>query len=250
LTYGGQVARKRDVHPEDHAMSCANTKTSTRTSEQRSLLSKHIHKATLASTNKLDPISRLNFANLYTPEGDAKIRFIEKVDGTSIDHDPGLNHGMYMNEGKLTRSDRESGSTSNFLAIGVPMMAHGQRLNCPLINKLGSSLYEDNTVRTSGQLSDQDIAHDVAIEALEGWKLVEEHGELFLILDDETRDCDNRKYSHFQRLTRVMTLPKALAGLGMSSGLLMGASFLWLNKRMELSHTSPIMGWVRTSHLL
>ena len=69
-----------------------------------------------------------------------------------------------------------------------------------------------------------------------------------VILDDETCDSDNRKYSHFQRLTRITTSPKALAGLGMSSGLLMGVSFLWLNIRMELNHTSPIMGWVKTSH--
>jgi hypothetical protein len=105
-------------------------------------------------------------------------------------------------------------------------------------------------MKISDWLGDQDIAHDVAIEVLEGWKLVGEHGELFLILGDETCDCDNRKYSHFQPLTRIMTSPKALAGLGMGSGLLMGASFLWLNKRMELNHTSPIIGWVRTSHLL
>jgi hypothetical protein len=71
------------------------------------------------------------------------------------------------------------------------------------------------------------------------------NGELFLILDDEICNCDNRKYSHFQRLT---TSPTALAGLGMNSGLLVGASFLWLNKRLELNHTSPIMGWVKTSH--
>jgi hypothetical protein len=203
--------------------------TSNRPNEQRSLLSKHIHKATLATTNTLNPIPRLNYAKVYTVEHNVKVWFIGKVDGNSIDHDLDLNHGMYMNYGEPTRSDRESPSTTNILAID-------------------SILHEDDTLRTSDRLGDQDIAHDVAIEVLEGWKLVEENGGLFLILDDETCDCDNRKYSHFQRLTRVTTSPKALAGLGMSSGLLMGASFLWLNKRMQLNHTSPIMGWVKTSH--
>jgi len=240
---------KRGLHPDDHSIIYVSTRTSTRTSEQRSLLSKHIHRATLESINKLDPISRINYAKLYTVEHDAKSQFIEKVDGKSIDHVPALNHGMYMNqEDPFPKPESELVSTSKFLRDEVPIIAHGQILNCPLKNKLDSSLYEDDTVKTLGWLGDHDIAHDVAIEVLGDWKLVEEHGELFLILDDETCDCDNRKYSHFQHLTRVMTSPKALAGLGMGSGLLMGESFLWLNKRMELSHTSPIMAWVRTSH--
>jgi hypothetical protein len=240
---------KRGVHPEDHAVIyTSTTRTSTRTSEQRSLLTKHTHKATLASTNKLDPISRLNYAKLYTVEHDVKVWFIGKVDGKSINHDPDLNHGMYMNEGELTRSNRESGSTSKFLANGVPTIAHRQIFNCPLMNKLDLRLYKIEAVKTSDWPENQ--VAEKATEVLDGWKLVEEHGELFLILEDETCDCDKRKYSHFQRLTRVMTSPKALAGSGMVSGLLMGASFLWLNKRMELNHTSPIMGWVRTSHLL
>jgi hypothetical protein len=249
LTYSGQGAIKRAVHPEDRAMIYASTRTSTRTSEQRSLLRKHIHKDTLETTNKLDPMSRLNYGKLYTVEHNVKSGFIRGVDAKSTDHDPDLNHGMYMNEEELTRSDKESGSTSKFLANGVPIIAQGQIINCPLRNKLDSRLYVDDTVRTSDWGEDYDDCKMV-FEGLDGWELVEEHGELFLILDSKTCDCDSTRNAHFQRLTRVVASPKVLAGLGVGSGLLMGASFLWLNKKMELNHTSPIMGWVRTSHLL
>ena len=228
----------------------ARTRTRTRTSEHRSLLSKHIHKATLATTNKLHPISRLNYAKLYTVEHDVKSQFTEKVDGKSIDHDPDLNHGMYMTQEEPSpKPESELVSTSKFVRDEVPIIAHGQILNCPLMNKLDSRLYVDDTVRTSDWGEDYDDCKMV-FEGLDGWELVEEYGELFLILDDETCDCSTTGSARFQSLTRVMASPKALAGLGMGSSLLMGASFLWLNKRMELNHPSPTMGWVKTSHLL
>jgi hypothetical protein len=46
-----------------------------------------------------------------------------------------------------------------------------------------------------------------------------------------------------------MDSPKALAGLGMGSGFLMSATFIWLNTRMGLSNASPAMNWVRPSSL-
>jgi hypothetical protein len=85
LTYGNQGVLKRGVHPEDHAVvySVYSSKLDNRPyilEREKGLMTKHpIRVEVIKEAHKIDPLSRLNYAKLYTVEHNVKVLFIGKV---------------------------------------------------------------------------------------------------------------------------------------------------------------------------
>ena len=81
LTYGNQGVLKRGVHPEDHAVVYSSKSEGPYVLErEKGLMTKHpIRVEVIKETHKLDPLSRLNYAKLYTVEHNVKVLFIGKV---------------------------------------------------------------------------------------------------------------------------------------------------------------------------
>jgi hypothetical protein len=81
LTYGLQGVLKRGVHPEDHAAvySSRNNRPYLLDAEARLPLKRPIRIDMKDVSEKLDPLSRLNYAKLYTVEHNVKVYFIGKV---------------------------------------------------------------------------------------------------------------------------------------------------------------------------
>lgn len=81
LTYGNQGVLKRGVHPEDHAVVYSSRKDGPYCLErEKGLMTKHpIRIEVVKDSHKLDPLSRLNYAKLYTVEHNVKVLFIGKV---------------------------------------------------------------------------------------------------------------------------------------------------------------------------
>ena len=81
LTYGYQGVLKRGVHPEDHAVVYSSkTKGPYVLDQEEGLMTKHpIRIELFKADQKLDPLSRLNYAKLYTVEHNVKVFFIGRV---------------------------------------------------------------------------------------------------------------------------------------------------------------------------
>jgi uncharacterized protein DUF6590 len=81
LTYGFQGVLKPGVHPEDHAVVYSSKKQGPCLLErEEGLMSKKpIWIEVTSEAHKLDPLSRLNFAKLYTIEHNVKVFFIGRV---------------------------------------------------------------------------------------------------------------------------------------------------------------------------
>jgi hypothetical protein len=81
LTYGNQGVLKRGVHPEDHAVVYSSRRDGPYVLErEKGLMSKHpIRIEVINDAQKLDPLSRLNYAKLYTVEHNVKVCFIGRV---------------------------------------------------------------------------------------------------------------------------------------------------------------------------
>jgi hypothetical protein len=81
LTYGYQGVLKHGVHPEDHAVAYSSkSKGAEILDREIGLMSKHpIRIEVINDSHKLDPLSRINYAKLYTVEHNVKVFFIGKV---------------------------------------------------------------------------------------------------------------------------------------------------------------------------
>jgi hypothetical protein len=81
LTYGAQGVLKRGVHPEDHAVVYSSRSEGPFELErEKGLMTKHpIRIEVTKDIHKLDPLSRLNYAKLYTVEHNVKVLFIGRV---------------------------------------------------------------------------------------------------------------------------------------------------------------------------
>ncbi len=81
LTYGNQGVLKRGVHPEDHAVVYSSkTRGPYLLEDEKGLMTKHpIRVEVFMDSQKLDPLSRLNYAKLYTVEHNVKVFFIGRV---------------------------------------------------------------------------------------------------------------------------------------------------------------------------
>jgi hypothetical protein len=79
MTYGGQGTLKYGVHPEDHAAIYSSKRDGPYIPDQENLTNEAIRVEVIDPTHKLDPMSRLNYAKLYTVEHNVKVFFIGKV---------------------------------------------------------------------------------------------------------------------------------------------------------------------------
>jgi hypothetical protein len=96
LTYQGQGTRKAGVKPQDHAIIYTEDKKkiggkSKRGSEkpteaegEEKLSKRPIRMAPKTSRDQLDPLSRLNYAKIYTVEYNLKVHFIGEIHRDSI----------------------------------------------------------------------------------------------------------------------------------------------------------------------
>ncbi|PMD23432.1 hypothetical protein NA56DRAFT_71340 [Hyaloscypha hepaticicola] len=117
LTYGNQGVLKRGVHPEDHAVIYSSKSKGPYVLErEKGLMTKHpIRVELFKESQKLDPLSRLNYAKLYTVEHNVKVFFIGRVaknyerdvmNGYNEAHPPFSNAGPGLHQGShedLTR---------------------------------------------------------------------------------------------------------------------------------------------------
>jgi hypothetical protein len=248
-----------------------------RTSEKGNLLSKHLRRDGPENTTKFDRGLRLNNLCEYSEEHNPEVGFTEEVDGTSTYSI--LNPGISMSQEEiLTLSNMEPGCSWNPLVL-IPSLTIEPKevIKAVLIEGVDSRLYEKDSAKNLDRPEDEDDDYDVLMEASDDWKVPEEHGDIYLILGNETWDYEDRKNTRSQHLTHLgcldtstmriartmahratafsniydahassafMHSPTALAGLGMGSGFLMSASFMWLTKRMGVYHPSEFMNWV------
>ncbi|EPE30928.1 hypothetical protein GLAREA_03895 [Glarea lozoyensis ATCC 20868] len=84
LTYSGQGVVKRGVHPEVHAAVFTADGPKLAPGEADVLTRPPIRFLSKSPREKLDPMTRLNYAKLYTVEYNIKLRFIGKIDPTSM----------------------------------------------------------------------------------------------------------------------------------------------------------------------
>jgi hypothetical protein len=81
LTYGFQGVLKPGVHPEDHAVVYSSKKQGPYLLEREEglMTKKPIRIEVINESHKLDPLSRLNYAKLYTIEHNVKVFFIGRI---------------------------------------------------------------------------------------------------------------------------------------------------------------------------
>jgi hypothetical protein len=80
LTYGYQGVLKRGVHPECHTVVYSSSKGPKLLEGEKGLLTKKPIKIDMKDpSEKLDPLSRLNYAKTYTVEHNVKVFFIGRV---------------------------------------------------------------------------------------------------------------------------------------------------------------------------
>jgi hypothetical protein len=81
LTYGYQGVLKKGVHPEDHAVIYSSKKDGPYLLEREVglMTNKPIRVDIKDQSHKLDPLSRLNYAKIYTVEHNVKVLFIGRV---------------------------------------------------------------------------------------------------------------------------------------------------------------------------
>jgi hypothetical protein len=81
LTYGNQGVLKNGVHPEDHAVIFSSKKEGAYLLEREEglMINKPIRIDIKDPSNKLDSLSRLNYAKIYTVEHNVKVLFIGRV---------------------------------------------------------------------------------------------------------------------------------------------------------------------------
>jgi hypothetical protein len=79
LTYGGQGTLKYGVHPEDHAPIYSSRRDGPCLLEGEQPGKEAIRVEVIDLSHKLDPMSRLNYAKLYTVEHNVKVFFIGKI---------------------------------------------------------------------------------------------------------------------------------------------------------------------------
>lgn len=104
LTYGNQGVLKRGVHPEDHAVVYSSKREGPYYLErEKGLMTKHPIRIEVVNTShKLDPLSRLNYAKLYTVEHNVKVLFIGKVARSyerDVKHGYNETHPQFSNAG-------------------------------------------------------------------------------------------------------------------------------------------------------
>jgi hypothetical protein len=78
MTYGGQGTLKYGVHPEDHA-AIYTKHDGPVILEGEKMENVPIRVDVIDQSHKLDPMSRLNYAKLYTVEHNVKVFFIGKI---------------------------------------------------------------------------------------------------------------------------------------------------------------------------
>lgn len=81
MTYGGQATLKKGAHAEDHAAVYSNQhKTKGPTVLKKEKMTKKAIKIEIMNpSDKLDPLSRINYAKVYTVEHNVKVLFIGQV---------------------------------------------------------------------------------------------------------------------------------------------------------------------------
>jgi hypothetical protein len=79
MTYGGQGTLKPGVHPEDHAPIYSSKHEGPQIREGEEMENVPIRVDVIDLSHKLDPMSRLNYAKLYTVEHNVKVFFIGKI---------------------------------------------------------------------------------------------------------------------------------------------------------------------------
>jgi hypothetical protein len=79
MTYGGQGTLKYGVHPDDHAAIYSSRREGPRILDREEMTNEPIRVEVIDPANKLDPMSRLNYAKLYTVEHNVKVFFIGKI---------------------------------------------------------------------------------------------------------------------------------------------------------------------------
>jgi hypothetical protein len=79
MTYGGQGTLKYGVHPEDHAPIYSSKREGPCILEGEAMTHRPIRVDVIDPSHKLDPMSRLNYAKIYTVEHNVKVWFIGQV---------------------------------------------------------------------------------------------------------------------------------------------------------------------------
>src|SRR5271170_917364 len=79
LTYGAQATTKPGVKPQDHAIIYTKSGRKPReTDDEQKLQNNPIRMEPMSPRDQLNPLSRLNYAKIYTVECNVKVCFIGK----------------------------------------------------------------------------------------------------------------------------------------------------------------------------
>lgn len=85
MTYGSQATLKKGVHAETHAQIYSGSSNKHRPDLRKNerLTKKAIRTKPIGKDQKLDPLSRLNYAKVYTVEHNVKVFFVGQLSGSS-----------------------------------------------------------------------------------------------------------------------------------------------------------------------
>lgn len=72
------------------------------------------------------------------------------------------------------------------------------------------------------------------------WERTDTGEDISVIMEDQSHASFSSRCRRFELLDKHATSNKMIALLGLSSGLLMSSSFVWLNQRMELYQPSSV----------
>lgn len=91
MTYKKQATIKKGVKPQDHAIIYTEDKNRkgekpTEAPGEEKLQNKPIRMDSKTARDQLDPLSRLNYAKIYTVEYNVKVCFIGSIHGKSVDN--------------------------------------------------------------------------------------------------------------------------------------------------------------------
>jgi hypothetical protein len=144
----------------------------------------------------------------------------------------------------------KKGSEDTSMLSGHPFTSIPRNFNRLSKRSLGTSAKVDSADQENSMFDD--IRPDMIKEypyfemgSIEDW--IQDEGGQLIRLHYRDCDCNIRESLPFQQVAKLADAPEALAGLSIGSGLLMGVTFLCLNKSMGLSDPSPAMNWARAS---
>lgn len=183
LTYGGQGTRKRGVHPGDHApISNKGTRAVFAPNErEHGLLRTSIRFTPKTPLDKLDGMSRINYAKPYTVEYNVKVLFIGKIDPESerelVSNYNEIHPPLQVLEDVNPGNDNGSSSRATYSST-IPDYRSGDNSSIPAPEYASSrDMYDDSSRPAYSQLHpDYHSRYDPSLPAPEDARSRDQYG--------------------------------------------------------------------------